>query len=86
MKKGISAQALILVAAAFGTVSLQGCVSRYAKLEEPTSKNQLVCHHTGWGWLERHWPLITTASVLRTYRKKVIRSLRETEGAMRDAA
>lgn len=51
MKKGISAQALILVAAAFGTVSLQGCVSRYAKLEEPTSKNQLVCHHTGWGWL-----------------------------------
>lgn len=37
--------------AALIVISVEGCVSHYAKLEEPESKTQLVCHNSGWGWI-----------------------------------
>ena len=40
-----------ILVATLVVASIQGCVSRYAKLEDPSSKQQLVCHHSGWGWI-----------------------------------
>lgn len=39
------------VVAGLIVISVQGCVTYHARLEEPGSKQQYVCNHSGWGWI-----------------------------------